>query len=242
MSVKKDKLKIGIFSLSSCEGCLVQMLNLEDYLLEIFENLSLVECRILGVKNGDEIDVAIVEGAVMSDDEEKRLAKIRQKSKILVAFGDCACHGGKFIVKDFDVEEIDTKLPRTGKFRAYPLDKYVKVDYYVFGCPVDKGEVLDLFKDLLLGRIHVSKSYNVCAECILRENACLLDLGIPCLGPITRGGCKAACPSVGRECIGCRGLAEDANIESLISIMKEKGIEIPEYLYNLQKYARGGST
>ncbi|RLE85860.1 MAG: hypothetical protein DRJ39_00885 [Thermoprotei archaeon] len=76
----------------------------------------------------------------------------------------------------------------------------------------------------------------------MRENACLLDLGIPCLGPITRGGCKAACPSVGRECIGCRGLAEDANIESLISIMKEKGIEIPEYLYNLQKYARGGST
>ncbi len=236
----EGKLRIGIFSLSSCEGCLVQMLSLEDYILDILKNVDLIDCRLLGVSGDGAVDVAIVEGAVMSNEEEKRLIKIRKKSGILIAFGDCACHGGKFLVKDFGVGEINANLPRVGRFKADPLDKYVKVDYYVYGCPVSGEEVLELFKDLLLGREHKPKSYNVCAECILRENACLLDRGVVCLGPITRGGCRAVCPTFGRGCIGCRGLAEDANVESLISVMREKGIEVPEYFHALLRHAGGG--
>jgi len=237
MSDNKMKPKIGIFSLSSCEGCIVQILNLEDDILDILEHLHAVKCRILGVsEKNDQLDIAIVEGAVMSEHEKKKLLEIREKSRILIAIGDCACYGGKFLVKDFGIDEIKISLPRnTEKFIAHPLDKYVKVDYYLYGCPIDKNEALTLFKDLILNRVHVSKSYNVCAECILRENACLLDKGIECLGPITRGGCNAVCPSVGRECIGCRGPAEDANIDSLINIYKERGIKVPDYLLELAK-------
>jgi len=229
-----EKVRVGIYSLSSCEGCLVQLLNLEDVLLEIFGNIKIVSCRLLGVEGVRKADVAIIEGAVMSKEEEERLKEIRLNSEILVAFGDCACHGGRFIVKDFGLEEAYVKVPRIGKYIAYPLDKFVKVDYYVYGCPVDKEEVFSLFKDIILGREHRPKPYNVCAECVLRENLCLLDFSVPCLGPITRGGCGAVCPSSGRECIGCRGLAEDANINSLIRMMKEKGIKIPKYLQILQ--------
>ncbi|RLE73436.1 MAG: NADH:ubiquinone oxidoreductase [Thermoprotei archaeon] len=229
------KPRVGIFSLSSCEGCLVQLFSIEDRILDILGSVELAECRLLGVEDCGTLDVAIVEGAVTSKEEEERLIEIRKKSKILIAFGDCACHGGRFLVKDFD-REIDANLPRVGKFKSEPLDKYVEVEYHVYGCPVSREEILELFKDLLLGRPHRPKSYNVCAECILRENDCLLDHGVACMGPITRGGCRAICPTFKRECIGCRGLSEDANIEALITVFKEKGIEIPEYLPLLKKY------
>jgi len=231
------KPKVGFFSLSSCEGCMVQILNLEDDLLKILGSLDVVASRILGIKDrGDKLDVSIVEGAVMSDDERKELLEIRERSRILVALGDCACNGGRFIVKDFAFKDIDIKLPRgQEKFVSDPLDKYVKVDYYVYGCPIDQQEAVELFKNILLEKEHKAKPYSVCSECILRENACFLDKGIACLGPITRGGCKAICPTVGRGCIGCRGLAEDANIRSLIEIFEERGIEVPDYLHDMLK-------
>ncbi|RLE86989.1 MAG: hypothetical protein DRJ49_07035, partial [Thermoprotei archaeon] len=156
----EEKVRVGIYSLSSCEGCLVQLLNLEDIILELFENINVVSCRLLGMEGVKKADVAIIEGAVMSKEEEERLKEIRLNSEILVAFGDCACHGGRFIVKDFGLEEADVEIPRVGKYTAYSLDKFVKVDYYVYGCPVDKEEVLSLFKDIILGKEHRPKPYN----------------------------------------------------------------------------------
>jgi len=237
-----EKPKVGIFSMSSCEGCLVQVLNLEDKILEMMRCVELVDCRLLGVKKSyDRLDIAIVEGAVMSDEEERELREIRERSKILVALGDCACHGGRFLFKDFKFDGVPVDLPRGIKsFRADPLDKYVKVDYYVYGCPIDGDDFLRLFKELLMGKEYRPAPFNVCAECILKDNECLLDRGVPCLGPITRGGCGAVCPTSGRRCIGCRGLAEDANIDSLIEIFTKRGIEVPEYLWELKKRVGGG--
>ena len=242
MRAMGEKPRVGIFSMSSCEGCLVQVLNLEDKILDIVGSVELVDCRLLGVKKSyDELDIAVVEGAVMSDEEERELREIREKSKILVALGDCACYGGRFLFKDFKFEGAPVDLPRGIKsFRADPLDKYVKVDYYVYGCPIDGSDFLRLFKELLMGKEYRPAPFNVCAECILRENECLLDKGIPCLGPITRGGCGAVCPTFSRRCIGCRGLAEDANIDSLIEIFTKRGIEVPEYLWELKERIGGG--
>ncbi|MHA1505897.1 MAG: NADH:ubiquinone oxidoreductase [Candidatus Asgardarchaeia archaeon] len=237
------KIRVGIFSLSSCEGCIVQILNLEDEILDLLKAVEVSNCRILGeVKNGGELDLAIVEGSVTNEDEEEELRDIRERSKILLALGDCACYGGKSIVKDYKYSEIEVKLPRDVKnFKSDPLDKYVKVDYYVYGCPIDRKDFLEAFKSILIEKKYVPKSYNVCAECILRENECLLEKGILCLGPITRGGCRALCPSFSRECVGCRGLSEDANIESFLEVVESKGIEVPDDVKFLEEYKAGRS-
>ncbi len=230
------KAKVGLFCLSSCEGCMVEILNLEDRLLDLLEYIDIVESRILGVHSEEEIDIAFVEGCVMHEEEEKKIQEIRERSKIVVALGDCACSGGKFLFKDFTFREIEIDLPVTGnKLRADPIDKYVKVDYYLRGCPVSNEEFVELVKDLLLQKIFREKTYSVCSECILFEKDCLIDKGYPCLGPITMGGCKAVCPANGKYCYGCRGLYEDANIDGLIRIFKEKGIEVPTYLFDLLK-------
>ena len=74
------------------------------------------------------------------------------------------------------------------------------------------------------------RNYNdpVCIECRLRENNCLLDDNVICLGPITRGNCKAVCTTNGLKCYGCRGLTDDVNFEEYFSMMQEKGFSISE--------------
>ena len=223
---------MGIFSLSSCEGCIVEILALEEEIIDLLSLIHVSDCRVLGIKDdGEELDVAFVEGAVMTPWDEEKIRKIRERSKVLVAIGDCAATGGRFIFRDFGKEELNVNLPRMGKYRAYPLDKYVEVDYYIYGCPITKEEFKFLLKDVLLGRKPHGQN-DVCSECPRYFN-CLIEEGKPCLGPITKAGCGAYCPSNARECFGCRGLYEDANIKGLISVFEDRGIRIPKHLLKL---------
>ncbi|MBC7091706.1 MAG: NADH:ubiquinone oxidoreductase [Nitrososphaeria archaeon] len=230
-----DKIRVGIFNLSSCEGCLVQILNLEDILLNILKTFE-VECRVLGtIGKSEPYDIAFVEGSVMSIEDEMELKKIRGASRILVALGECACHGGNFLVKDFDVDEINEMFPGSQKWYSHPIERYVRVDYRIPGCPIDKEEFFTVFKSLLLEKFPEQASFTVCSECILKENSCLIEKGVACMGPITRGGCKAICPTFNRECYGCRGLNDDANIDGLLHTFKEKGISIQPYMLPSKK-------
>ena len=76
--------------------------------------------------------------------------------------------------------------------------------------------------------------YPVCMECKANENACLFDLGEPCLGPITRAGCNSWCPNNRSGCWGCRGPADDANIDQMKQIMKEHGFSEETILDRLE--------
>ncbi|MCR8472947.1 MAG: NADH:ubiquinone oxidoreductase [Candidatus Korarchaeota archaeon] len=226
------KLKVGIYSLSSCEGCIVQILNLEERLLEVLNHVDLVECRVLGLKHDDEVDVAFVEGFVSSDEEATKIKEIRGRSRILIALGDCAYSGMRFVAKDFGTSTI----------RADPINMYVNVDYHLRGCPIDSEEFLSLISDLIHGKKFKESSKTVCSECILLENKCLLDKGVLCLGPITRGGCNAICIANNKGCFGCRGLGDDVNISAFIESLKSKGISIPSYLLGLLKGPGYGSS
>lgn len=227
----KERMRIGLYSLSSCEGCIVEILNMEDKLLEILKHVEIVDCRLLGITGEGNIDIAFVEGFISSNDEEEKIREIRKKARVLVAMGDCACSGGRFLIKDFG---------EASGIRADPIDKIIKVDYYLWGCPVNSEEFLILLRDIIQDKKPREISKTVCSECVFFEKECLLDKGILCLGPITRGGCNALCLVSNRACFGCRGLSEDANIGGFIKILKEKGIEVPDYLKKLSKVMKLG--
>ncbi len=114
-------------------------------------------------------------------------------------------------------------LPQT-----LPLAGAVEVDYAVPGCPPPAALIGDFFARALSGDLpapgHVfAKEKALCEECprkkedrrlekIVRPHEivpdpekCLLDQGLVCLGPVTRGGCGAACPSAAMPCTGCLG-------------------------------------
>lgn len=100
-------------------------------------------------------DVALVEGAVVSNEDEEKLKAIRGRSKILVALGTCALLGGipglRRFIKNY--MEIGTREPvHNLSLKGNPIGMYVNVDYYVRGCPIDCYELLDLIKKILKDR------------------------------------------------------------------------------------------
>jgi coenzyme F420-reducing hydrogenase gamma subunit len=231
--------KIAFFKLTSCAGCQVQFLNLEDELLDI---LDLVDVSYFVMAKRENIignyDVSLVEGAVSTPEEIGRIKEIRKKSKILVAFGACACYGGIPSMKNFqpqrEVERLVYEdLSRIKSTKAYGIDEYVPVDFYLRGCPAEKEEIIELLTSILLGKTPYFPAYSVCMECKLAENECLLLKGEFCLGPVTRAGCRALCPSFGKGCEGCRGAMSDPNADSFIEELEKIGIKKGEAIRRL---------
>ncbi len=219
---------VAFFELSSCEGCQLQIVNNESTLLDFLSLVNVVTFREAMTERSDAYDIAFVEGSVTRRDEIERLAAIRKQAKTLVAFGSCACFGGVNQLRNrFDPAWVARQVygdhPVSTEPAALPLDACVEVDLRIFGCPVKKEEVEKIVTNIVVGKSVVHPKYQVCMECKANENICLFDLGEPCLGPVTRGGCDSWCPNNRFGCWGCRGPAEDANIEQMKAIMKERG-------------------
>ncbi|MBD3202795.1 hypothetical protein GF327_00740 [Candidatus Woesearchaeota archaeon] len=238
------KPRVGIFDLTSCDGCQVEILNLEDSLLDILGKIDLVNFRIgKEVKEEGPYDVAIVEGSVSKTDEIERIKKIRDQSKILIALGACATHGGvQANINFMDENEVkkaaygEERLTENYDVKSKPLSHYVDVDFNIRGCPIDKHDFVDILKQLLIGKIPKEKHNPVCMECRYNENVCQFQKKGKCLGPLTHGGCNAVCPSNNIACDGCRGPLEDLNLKAGLRIMKENNVSDKDILNMVRKF------
>lgn len=246
LGIPISRLKVAFFELTSCEGCQLQIINNEASLLDF---LSLVDIRVFReamTEKHDDYEIAFVEGSVTRADEAERLKNIREKAKTLVAFGSCACFGGvnqlrnRFSNQEWLRQEVYGKHPVETNDAALPLEAFVKVDIPIFGCPVKKEEIEKIVTNIIIGKTVVQPRYPVCMECKANENICLFDLGEPCLGPITRGGCDSWCPNNRCVCWGCRGPAVDTNPAQLLEIMRKYGISEETILDRLECF--GGFT
>lgn len=231
---------VAFFELSSCEGCQLQIVNNEASLLDFLSLVNLVNFRETMTEKTDYCDIAFVEGSITRADEIERLTTIRKNAKILVAFGTCACFGGvnqlrnRFENPIWVKKKVYGNNPVETNDSAKPLDVFVKVDLRIYGCPVKKEEVEKIVTNIVIGKTVSHPKYPVCMECKANENVCLFDLGEPCLGPITRGGCDSWCPNSRFGCWGCRGPAEDANVERMQAIMREHGFSEETILDRLE--------
>jgi coenzyme F420-reducing hydrogenase gamma subunit len=71
----------------------------------------------------------------------------------------------------------------------------------------------------------------------MRGTTCLLVTdGDVCLGPVTRAGCNALCPSIGRGCFGCFGPAETTNVPSLARYLQVRGMKEVDLLRLLRTF------
>lgn len=240
-----SKPRIGIHSITGCAGCQLSIYFIEDVLLDLLDKINLVAAPMIKEQNEEEgYDVLFVEGSVSSQEDLDNLLKWREKTKALVALGACACHGGmqsmKHLMNEKEVESAAYAKfpsdPRVKPITSVPLHKYVKVDFYIPGCPPDKQEIIQVLKHFLQGRRLRVYDKAVCHECSLKENYCLLDQGIECLGPLINGGCRALCPSFNHPCTGCRGLLDDANLESGKQVLKDKGFDVDLIIKRMTKY------
>jgi len=229
---KKDKLKIGIYELTGCAGDALLILDCEKELVDIFTAADIQSFLMAKSDNIDgELDIALVEGSVSTKREEKELLDIRKRAKTVVAIGICACFGGiqaafldkKEWEKNFKKVYGDIKMTHTKPVQSKPIDSYIKVDYYLPGCPIGKEQFLSTLNRILRGNPPELYRFPVCVECKWNENDCLLNKDIPCLGPITRAGCGAVCINHNLPCVGCWGPVEEANLTSEFHLLQEKG-------------------
>lgn len=228
------KTRIAQYSLTCCEGCTVNLINALAELTPILDKIEIVASRILGYVDIVEADIAFVDGSVITKHDEEVVKTIREKSKIVVAFGACAHLGGVNALKELFSHNEAAKITY-GKFPEIPhikeikaLNELIKVDYVIPGCPPNTEEIGRFLMDMILGKVFRLTDKPVCYECKAKGIACLLEKSIICLGPITRGGCDAKCPSYRVPCLGCRGPAEDFSLSAYLDSLKENNIPIEE--------------
>jgi coenzyme F420-reducing hydrogenase gamma subunit len=227
LGIPLEKPRVGFFGFTGCEGCQLQIANKEETLEDLLGSIEVMNFRLISSDKLDGYDIAFVEGSITTDADAARLEKIRNQAKILVAMGACACLGGvhklreRFPLVDTVEEVYGSHAVETGPVRK--VSDVVNVDIELPGCPISKPEFEWLVRHLILGLEPQFPQYSVCIECKQRLNACVFDMGMICLGPVTRAGCNAICPRNRSGCWGCRGPSEEANYESLVQILRDKG-------------------
>lgn len=226
----KQKPRIAVFDFADCEGCELEIADFEEEILSLIDIFDVVSFREVMKEHSDTYDIALVEGSIMRPMDEQRLRSIRSKAKTLVALGACATIGGvnkirnqwmpEEVIKDV-YGEVDLKGNELfNVFKTKALNEVVPVDYYIHGCPPDRDDIKRILSALALGKKPEIIRYPVCVECKKNENVCQFELGRFCLGPITRAGCKAICPTHNSPCDGCRGLVKKAEADCVKEVLE----------------------
>lgn len=165
-----SKLKIATIWLDGCSGCHMSFLDMDERLIGVLEAADLVYSPLVDAKEfPDDVDITLVEGAVSTTDDLKKLKKAREHSKLLVALGDCAVTGnvpsmrntfGRTAVLDTVYIENATIhkqipreiIPKLLKF-SKPVHELVKVDIFLPGCPPSADTIFYALQELVAGRV-----------------------------------------------------------------------------------------
>jgi sulfhydrogenase subunit delta len=231
------KPKIAIFDFACCEGCQLQIVNLEEEILDLLAVADVVEWREAMSEKSDEYDIAIIEGSITRMEDEERLKRIRGCAKVLIALGACAVTGGVNKLKNNFEDFEEVKKYVYGKAAGKPhlhtgptkaVGEVVQVDYAVPGCPIDGKEFTYIVRSLLMGKKPEIPEYPVCVECKANGNPCLWEYDQVCLGPIIRAGCGARCPSNGFRCFGCRGYIDNPNVDAARDVINRFGLNLDD--------------
>jgi NAD-reducing hydrogenase small subunit len=165
------RLKLATVWLAGCSGCHMSFLDLDEWLLELAELADLVYSPVLDAKEfPDGVDVTLIEGAVANEENLHMLRTVRQRSKLLVSFGDCAVTGNVTALRnplgsaepvlDRSYLELADRQPRKPSEpgilpvlldRVEPLHAVVSVDYFLPGCPPLAKEIRTLLEAFVAG-------------------------------------------------------------------------------------------
>lgn len=146
------KKKIGVFSFTCCEGCNIVLLEtLNKKFFEWKDKIDFVNFRVLKkerpIKEIEPLDIALIEGAISTKSEIKKLKQIRKKTKKLVALGSGASNGFPSNRRnDFSEEKLKQIQDLIKKMhqipKILPLKEFVKVDEEINRCPVEEDVLI----------------------------------------------------------------------------------------------------
>ncbi|SMF20326.1 Coenzyme F420-reducing hydrogenase, gamma subunit [Alteromonadaceae bacterium Bs31] len=223
MTTSTKKPRVSVHKFASCSGCQLAFINMGENLIKLTELVDIVHFAEAGpLGPDDEVDISFIEGSITTPHDVERLEKIREKSTFVITVGACATSGGIQALKnnaDSDVwmRSIYAKPEYISSLStSAAIKNHVKVDFELWGCPVDVKQMLAVVRQLLYGVAPLDINEKVCQECKRKNTVCIMvTKGEPCMGPVTRTGCGALCPSFGAPCYACYGPAENSNVKLL---------------------------
>lgn len=164
-----NKIKLATVWMDGCSGCHMSLLDIDEGILGVAKRADLVYGPLVDAQEFPEgVDVTLVEGAISSQDDLRLIQKIRQRTRLLVALGDCAVTSNvpamrntvpvKKLLNRVYVEGVQTngQIPNDGVptllRHAVPVQDVVKVDLHVPGCPPRPDHISYVIGELLEGR------------------------------------------------------------------------------------------
>ena len=167
-----SKKKLATVWLGGCSGCHMSLLDIDERILEVVKLADIVKCPLVDTKEFPQVDIALVEGSVTSDEHLHELLHIRERSKVLVSFGDCAVTANVTGMRNYfskeevfnyayiqalsnDKEGKTPDHPALLKLRekVVPLHELVNVDYVLPGCPPSADNIFYVLFELLNDRV-----------------------------------------------------------------------------------------
>lgn len=149
------KPRIAIFDLTDCEGCELQFLGLKEKLLEFAQDYEIANWRLVQPHVGElpNVDVAIIQGTVITPADVEQVKKVREKAKFLVAIGECARTGWIPTWIKKENREKAVKYVYGEKYKpkavdALPVKNIVKVDMEIPGCPPEPALLEKFLNDI----------------------------------------------------------------------------------------------
>ena len=169
-AVKKGpKVRLATVWLGGCSGCHMSFLDLDEKLIDLAELADLVYSPIADVKEfPHRVDVALVEGAICNSDHLALARQVRERSRIVVSFGDCAVTGNVPSLRNsLGLDDVLTAVYHEGPGKAphgssdhvmpellpkvLPLHQVVQVDVFLPGCPPSPERIWAAVSSLILG-------------------------------------------------------------------------------------------
>lgn len=167
------KVRLATVWLGGCAGCHMSFLDLDEFLIDLADAIELVYSPVIDVKEYPEkVDVCLIEGAVCNEDNLELLHKIRARTKVLVAFGDCAVTANVPAMRNqmglnnaddvlqrayidsaqdnIGLPQVDGIVPQLLK-RVIPVHEAVYVEHFLPGCPPPADRIKALVGQLLAG-------------------------------------------------------------------------------------------
>lgn len=218
-----DKPRLAVWKFASCDGCQLSLLDCEDELLAVADAIEIAYFpEASRAFEPGPYDLSLVEGSITTEHDVERIRQVRAESDFLITIGACATAGGIQALRNFaDVDDLVAAVYPSPEYistlaTSTPIADHVKVDFELRGCPIDKGQLVEVISAFLNRRKPNTPAHSVCVDCKRSGKVCVMVAhGTPCLGPVTHGGCGSLCPGYHRGCYGCFGPKETANTASL---------------------------